>query len=185
MLDARGTDSEGVKDPVVLLRDGLTHLFAGYAPHAGVQAEVGTADLHGTGNVFTTGLVAHPTGHWVAPNGRDFSSRRDILSPGSGWDSNVARLSAIMPIEQGYLLFYDGRTGIGDVYEDRTGLAFSPDLSDAQPLSGDAPILAGDAGTGCLRYLAYARVGEELLYYYETGTAAGAHELRLSRVPAR
>ena len=183
VLDAATTDSEGVKDPVVLLWGGPTHLFAGYGPRASVLPGATPEDLHGTGNVFTTGLVAHPSGHWVSHDGHAFEYQRDVVSPGAGWDANMARLSAVMPADAGFLMFYDGRTGKGDVYEDRTGLASSTDLVRVQVHTRDAPILSGASGTRCLRYLDWARLGGELLYYYETSTPNGAHELRVSQVP--
>ena len=62
VLDAANTFSEGVKDPVVLLLDGLFYLFAGYGPRDRVAQGATPAQLHGTGNVFTTGLVDHPPG---------------------------------------------------------------------------------------------------------------------------
>ena len=182
VLDGANTHSEGVKDPVMLLMDGLTYLLAGYGPRAGGAADATSDRLHGSGNVFTTGLLDHPTGMWMSGDGRTFGFERDLISPGTGWDRNVARVSTIMPTDKGFLIFYDGRTGEGDVYEDRTGLASSPDLSQLQRHSDSAPILQGTQGTRCLRYLDYALVGDSLLYFYETSTANDAHELRLSRV---
>ncbi|MBM4438610.1 MAG: hypothetical protein FJ029_15615 [Actinobacteria bacterium] len=182
VLTAAGTDSEGVKDPVILLMDGVTYLFAGYGPRATVRPGAAARELHGTGNVFTTGLVLHPTGLWTSPDGRRFEFQRDILWPGEGWDGNVTRLSTIMPTNAGYVLFYDGRTGRGDTYEDRVGIASTQDLINIQRHSEAAPALEGVAGSRCLRYLDYARVGNELIYYYETARASGAHELRVCRV---
>ena len=185
VLDAANTFSEGVKDPVVLLLDGLFYLFAGYGPRDRVAQGATPAQLHGTGNVFTTGLVDHPTGLWVSADGRRFGFERDIVTPGDGWDANVTRVSTIMPTDAGFLIYYDGRTTAGDVYEDRTGMVFSQDLSTTVRYSPDGPLLEGHAGTRCLRYMDYAVLGDALFYVYETSTAAGAHELRASRVPLR
>ena len=82
VLDAANTFSEGVKDPVVLLLDGLFYLFAGYGPRDRVADGATPQQLHGTGNVFTTGLVEHPTGLWVSADGRRFGFERDIVTPG-------------------------------------------------------------------------------------------------------
>ena len=81
--------------------------------------------------------------------------------------------------------FYDGRTSDGDVYEDRTGLVFSQELSAIDRHSEHEPLLEGFVGTRCLRYMDYAVLGSSLLYVYETSTAAGGHELRVNRVPLR
>lgn len=181
VLDAANTFSEGVKDPVVLLLDGLFYLFAGYGPRDRVTDGATPEQLHGTGNVFTTGLVDHPTGLWVSADGRRFGFERDIVTPGDGWDANVTRVSTVMPTDAGFLIYYDGRTTEGDVYEDRTGMVFSQDLSTTVRHSNDGPLLQGHAGTRCLRYLDYAVLGDSLFYVYETSTANGAHELRASR----
>ena len=90
-----------------------------------------------------------------------------------------------MPTDAGFLVFYDGRTSQGDVYEDRTGLVFSQELSTIERHSDHQPLLEGHAGTGCLRYMDYAVVGGDLLYVYETSTESGGHELRANRVPLR
>ena len=185
VLDAANTFSEGVKDPVVLLLDGLVYLFAGYGPRDQVVPGTSAEQLHGSGNVFTTGLVSHPTGMWVSPDGHRFGFERDFVTPGTGWDSNVTRVSTIMPTDAGFLVFYDGRTSQGDVYEDRTGLVFSQELSTIERHSDHEPLLEGHAGTRCLRYMDYAVVGGDLLYVYETSTDSGSHELRANRVPLR
>ena len=185
VLDAGNTFSEGVKDPVVLLLDGLVYLFAGYGPRDQVAAGTSAEQLHGDGNVFTTGLVPHPTGMWVSPDGHRFGFEREFVTPGAGWDSNVTRVSTIMPTDAGFLVFYDGRTSQGDVYEDRTGLVFSQELSTIERHSDHQPLLEGHAGTRCLRYMDYAVVGGDLLYVYETSTESGGHELRANRVPLR
>jgi len=170
-----------VKDPVVLLLDGLFYLFAGYGPRDRVADGATPEQLHGTGNVFTTGLVEHPTGLWVSADGRRFGFERDVVTPGKGWDANVTRVSTVMPTDAGFLIYYDGRTTDGDVYEDRTGMVFSQDLSTTVRHSDDGPLLQGHAGGRCLRYLDYAVLGDSLFYVYETSTASGAHELRASR----
>ena len=185
VLDPANTFSEGVKDPVVLLLDGLFYLFAGYGPRDRVAHGATPEQLHGTGNVFTTGLVEHPTGLWVSADGRRFGFERDIVTPGAGWDANVTRVSTVMPTDAGFLIFYDGRTTAGDVYEDRTGMVFSQDLSATARHSPDGPLLQGHTGSRCLRYMDYAVLGGALFYVYETSTPAGAHELRANQVPLR
>ncbi len=184
VLDSASTLTEGVKDPVVLYIGGLTYMFVPYAPRDSVVPGSSYEDLHSTENVFTTGLVLHPTGLWTSACGRRFQFQRDITEPGNGWDRNVARISSVVMHEQGFVIFYDGRVTDGDVYEDKTGVCSSLDLVHVVKHSVDGPVLEGPFGTGCLRYLECVRYGDELLYFYELGRDDGAHELRLARVAA-
>ena len=182
VLDSASTLSEGVKDPVVLFIGGLTYMFVPYAPRESVVPGSSYEDLHSSQNVFTTGLVLHPTGLWTSPCGRNFTFQRDITLPGNGWDRNVARISSVVMHEQGFVIFYDGRVTDGDVYEDKTGVCSSLDLVNVIKHTVAGPILESPFGTGCLRYLECVRYGDELLYFYELGRTDGAHELRLARV---
>lgn len=184
IMDAESTSSEGVKDPVVHFIGGATYMFVAYAPRDSVVPGSTHDDLHGTGNVFTTGLVSHPSGLWLSADGHRFEFQRDITVPGNGWDRNVARLSAVVRNGAGYTIFYDGRITSGDVYEDKTGFCTSLDLVHVFKHSVDGPVLESPYGTGCLRYLDCVRFGEDLIYYYELGRDDGAHELRVSTVPA-
>ncbi len=184
VLDSASTLTEGVKDPVALIIGGLTYLFVPYAPRDTVVPGSSYEDLHSTGNIFTTGLVLHPTGLWTSPDGRNFTFQRDITVPGNGWDRNVARISSVVMHDQGFVIFYDGRVTDGDVYEDKTGVCSSIDLVNIVKHSVAAPVLGSPFGTGCLRYLECVRQGDQLLYFYKLGRDDGAHELRLARVAA-
>ena len=164
IMDAESTDSERVKDPVVHFIGGTTYMFAAYAPGDSVAPDSTHEDLHGTGNVFTTGLVSHPSGLWLSADGRRFEFQRDITVPGDGWDRNVARLSAVVQNGAGYTIFYDGRITSGDVYEDKTGFCTSLDLVHVFKNTLDGPVLESPYGSGCLRYLDCVRFGEDLIY---------------------
>jgi hypothetical protein len=74
--------------------------------------------------------------------------------------------------------FYDGRTGKGDVYEDRTGVAMGLTPYRFESLSRKGPILSSPHGTGSLRYMDIVCPGDYYYYFYEQCRPDGAHELR-------
>ncbi len=183
IMDAESTLSEGVKDPYVMFISGMTYMFVAYAPIDTVVPGSTYDDLHGTGNVFTTGLVQHPSGLWISADGRNFTFKRDITVPGYGWDRNVARLSCVVPNGVGFTIFYDGRLTSGDVYEDKTGMCSTLDFVNVIKHSDEGAILEGPYGSGCLRYIDCVRFEDDLLYYYEVSRVDAAHELRVAKVP--
>jgi hypothetical protein len=178
VLRPEDADSEGVKDPFVLVLGGMYYMYVPYGPRSTVAPGSTEQDLHGTGNVFTTGLVAHSTGLATSLDGVHFQWRGDVLTPGTGWDRNMARLACVVYEPPVYTALYDGRTGRGDVYEDRTGLAvgLAPDRFEA--LSREGPVLQSPHGTGALRYLDVVPVEDAHFFYYEVARSDGAHELR-------
>ncbi len=78
--------------------------------------------------------------------------------------------------------FYDGAANVRGNYEERTGLAVSPDLRHWERISAAAPALVSPHGSGSLRYLDAVQLPDRIHYYYEYARAAGSHELRLSVV---
>jgi hypothetical protein len=182
VLRPEDADSEGVKDPYVLLIGGVYYMYVPYGPRSAVVAGSTEEQLHGTGNVFTTLHIAHPTGLATSADGINFTWRGDVLRPGTGWDRQMARLSCVVYQAPVFTAFYDGRTGVGDVYEDRTGLAtgLTPDRFDV--VTRDAPVLFSPHGTGALRYLDIVPMDDKLYCYYELCRPDGAHELRGSIV---
>lgn len=180
VLRAEDADSEGVKDPVVLVLGGMYYMYVPYGPRSSVMAGSTEQELHGTGNVFTTGRVAHPTGLAVSADGVHFTWKGDVIAPGDGWDRNVARLSAVVYVPPVFTAFYDGRTGQADVYEDRTGVAVGLTPERFESLSRAAPALASPHSTGSLRYLDVVPLEDRFYYFYEAAREDGAHELRCS-----
>lgn len=178
VLHPDDVDSEGVKDPFVLLIGGLYYMYVPYGPRATVSTGATADELHGTGNVFTTGRVAHPTGLALSADGVNFQWKGDVLNPGTGWDRNVARLASVLYVPPVFTVFYDGRTSMGDVYEDRTGLAMGLTPYRFERLSHDGPALTSPHGTGALRYLDAVPVDGQVYFYYEICRPDGAHELR-------
>ncbi len=186
VLDPDDIDSEGVKDPWIALIGGLYYMFASHGPRQTIVAGSTEAALHSTGNIFTTGLVAHPTGLAISDDGIHFRWQGDVLVPGpaGAWDSNVARMACLLYQAPVWCMFYDGRTGKGDVYEDRTGLAVSADLHHFERLSTSGPVLQSPWGSGALRYMDAVPIGDRIYYYYECCRPDGSHETRVSVVDA-
>jgi len=182
ILEPEAVNAEGVKDPVVFLLGRRTYMFVPYGPRSSVAPGSTESDLHGTGNVFTVPRIKHPSGLAVSEDGVRFTWLGDATLPGSGWDRQMARVSCILYTPPLFQVFYDGRTGEGDIYEDRTGLCVTHDLRTFHTLTPDAPLLQSPHGQGCLRYLDAVPVGDRTFFYYEYGRPDGGHELRVSVV---
>jgi hypothetical protein len=178
VMTAASTGTEGVKDPVPWIMGGLTWMLVPYGPATGADL----ADQHATGNLFATGRHPHPTALAVSDDGRRFRWLGDALVPGTSWDAGVARASAIVWADPLWLLFYDGRTGQGDIYEDRTGLAVSLNARDWEKVTVDASLLSSPWGSGSLRYLDVLPLPDRNFYYYECCRPDGSHELRVNVV---
>jgi len=99
-----------------------------------------------------------------------------------GWDRSVSRMSCGLYLPPILYAFYDGRTGEGDFYEDRTGYAVSLDFENFHKVKETGPVLTSPWGTRALRYLDSVIVGNEVYYYYECARSDGSHELRKSKV---
>jgi hypothetical protein len=178
VLHPDDVNSEGVKDPYIILIGGMYYMYVPYGPKTTVTPGSSAKALHGTGNIFTTGLVAHPTGLAVSVDGIHFEWKGDVIRPGEGWDRNVARLACVVYVPPVFTAFYDGRTGQGDVYEDRTGVAMGLTPDRFESLSRKEPVLSSPWGTGSLRYMDIVPVADRFYYYYEQCRPDGAHELR-------
>ncbi len=183
VLKPNDIDSEGVKDPWVMIVGGLYYMYASYGPRSSIASSSTLENLHKTGNIFVTGKILHPTGLALSSDGLEFSWHGSIISPGQNWDRSVSRMSCALYLPPLFYAFYDGRTGEGDFYEDRTGYAVSLDFETFHKVTETEPILSSPWGTGGLRYLDAIPVGEQIYYYYECARPDGSHELRMNRIP--
>ncbi len=182
VLTAGQTGTEGVKDPCVLRTGPVTNLVASFA----AERPFGPGErerAHATADIYTTGLTTHPTGLAVSVDGAGFSWLGTVLAVGGGWDRYQARLSCVLPLGPGYLGFYDGSASAEENYEERCGVAYSPDLWQWERLTPDGPWVQGPSGTGSARYFDAVAVDGEWWIYYELSRADGAHDLRLYRTP--
>jgi hypothetical protein len=157
-----GDPKTGVKDPVIVRRDGVWHLWASCHPLADPEE----ADRMVT-DYATSADGLEWTWHGTALSGR----------PGL-WDARGVRISAVRFDGDRVVAFYDGRASAAENYEERTGIAAGTDPAALTSL-GDEPAAASPYGGGGLRYLDIVDLpGGGTRLYYEYTRADGAHELR-------
>ncbi|MFB9880322.1 family 43 glycosylhydrolase [Planobispora siamensis] len=157
-----GDPKTGVKDPVIVRRDGVWHLWASCHP---------LADPDHTDRMVTDYATSADGLEWTW-HGTALSGR-----PGA-WDGRGVRISAVRFTDDGVLAFYDGRASAQENYEERTGIAVGADPADLTP-QGDAPAAVSPHRGGGLRYLDIVDLPNgDVRLYYEYTRADGAHELR-------
>lgn len=183
VLTAASTDTEGVKDPYVLRRGPVTYLLASYAAKLPDAAAASAA--HATADIYNVGATTHPTGLATSLDGLTFTWHGQVFGVGTGWDRYQARVNSVVPLgDAGFLGFYDGSGGHEENYEERTGLAVSPDLFTWHRLTPDTPWLRTSNGLGSIRYVDAHLIDASWWIYFEVTRPDGAHELRLAVRPA-
>jgi hypothetical protein len=157
-----GDTKTGVKDPVILHRDGTWKLWASCHP---------LADPDEADQMVTDYATSHDGRAWTwqgtALNGR----------PGL-WDSRGTRVSAVCYAGDTIVAYYDGRASAAENYEERTGVATGPEPAGLSAL-GSVPLAQSPHAGNGLRYLDILPLpdGRHRLYY-EMTAADGSHELR-------
>ncbi len=156
-----GDAKTAVKDPVIVHRGGVWHLWASCHPLEDPDAADQMATDYATS---VDGLQW--TWHGTALSGR----------PGQ-WDARGTRITAVQFMADLAIAYYDGRASAAENYEERTGVAVGTEPSLLTAL-GTAPIAQAPHGGG-LRYLAVLPLGDDhYRLYYEMTRAGGTHELR-------
>ncbi len=182
VLSAYDIGGEGVKDPNVYRIGGQYVMLLSYAPRP-VRSTVG-GDMHGTGDVYNTGITKSHSGLATSGDGYDWTWEGDILSPpDEGWDQYAARLGTIAWTPPVFSGLYDGSHDVSENYEERCGLATSADLRTWSRVSTAGPWVTSPHGTGSVRYVDVLPDGADWLYYYEMVKADGSHNLRVQRIP--
>jgi hypothetical protein len=163
-----GSESVGVKDPVILKHDGKWHLWASCHPLADPDAADRMA-----------------TDYATSADGLDWTWHGTVLTGRPGrWDARGLRVSAVVPYRGRTFAYYDGRASAAENFEERTGLAVGEGFGMLLP-QGDRPAAASPYGRGGLRYLCVVPVpGAGWRLYYEAAGADGGHELRTEFHPA-
>ena len=181
VVTATSLGVEGVKDPVIFAVGTGYYMYVSYAPKA--TGEISQSDMHGTDDVFNTGLLKSHTGLLTSVDGRVFQWARDVMTPSeSGWDSYATRIVGLLPYQGATVVFYDGSSSVAQNYEERTGVAVTFDYEEMRKLSHAGPVLASPYATGTLRYIAPVVHDQEIWYYYEMARPDGAHNLYVNRV---
>ncbi len=181
-LTASSAKCEAVKDPCVVVVGRMYYMLVVYA----VALESLSSDLkdkmHNTADAISTGFVKCGTGLALSRDGINFEWRGPVLLPGEGWDAYAAGISTVLYKTPVFTVFYNGSSAVSENYEEKTGLATSPDLISYDRLTQKKPILTSPHASRSLRYVEGVIVGNEVYYYYEYARMDGSHELRMNKV---
>jgi hypothetical protein len=158
-----GDTKTAVKDPVIVYRDGLWHLWASCHP-----LEIPDE---------TDRMV---TDYATSVDGWDWTWHGTALAGQPGeWDARGVRISAVDYATDGIVAYYDGRATAEENYEERTGVAVGPGPTTLTTVSEHAPLVQSPYSTGGLRYLDIVPLADgRRRLYYEMARADQAHELR-------
>jgi hypothetical protein len=157
-----GDPKTGVKDPVIMYRNGTWRLWASCHP----LGDPDEADQM-VSDYATSADGLDWTWHGTALTGR----------PGR-WDARGTRVSAVYYAGPTIVAYYDGRASAGENYEERTGIATGTEPAALTAL-GAGPCAESPYGAHCLRYLDILELpGGGHRLYYEMTRPDGAHELR-------
>lgn len=174
---------QGVKDPWVMVVNGLYYMLISYAMSLDIISPEDRERMHATADIYNTGLTLSSTALAVSGDGRHYQWKGDIFPPRKGaWDAYAARLGCLVPTENGWMGYYDGAASVNENYEERTGMVQTWDLTHFYRLSHEGPSIVSPHGSGGLRYVDAVMFDGEIYFYYEFCRPDGSHELRLNRV---
>lgn len=180
VLTAADIGAEGVKDPMIFQVAGLEHMIASYATS---NPTASAHELHGTHDVYNTGLIQSATGLATSSDGVAWRWEGPILAPEAGqWDAYAARISTVWYQSPAWLAFYDGSASVEENYEERCGLAYSFDLRRFHRVTRQAPLFGPPSAPGAIRYFDVVVLAEATYVYYEMAQPDGSHDLRVCRV---
>ena len=178
LFKAASLGLEGIKDPWILEHQGTFYMFLSVA----VPTLRTGAQSHATLDIFNTGECVSATGLATSTDLEAWQWQGVVFSPGVvGWDRYCLRINSVVPLGGRFLAFYDGSAGHHENYEEKTGLAASPDLRNWQSLTPEGPRFTSPHRSGSLRYLDAQVLGQEVCLFYEFARPDGAHDLRLAR----
>lgn len=162
-----GDKATALKDPVVLWRDGIWHMWV--CVH---EIEV-ASEADRMFSVYAT-----------SADGFDWNWQGPALAgrPGT-WDARGARITSVLLEGSDVVAYYDGRADAGQNWEEHTGIATGPGPG-RFVADGDEPAAVSPHAGGGLRYLSLVQLpGGGFRLYYEATRDDGAHDLRTEYVP--
>jgi sucrose-6-phosphate hydrolase SacC (GH32 family) len=150
-----------VKDPVLVVVDGVWHLWASVHPLDVVDHE-----------------DRMTTVHYTSADGLQWIEQDTAMQPRTGrWDARGVRISAVFRVDDGWAATCDGRATAEENWEERTGLAYA--TASGFTAQGGEPVAESPHGAHGLRYLSVVELPDGgYRLYYEATRADGAHELR-------
>ena len=170
---------EGVKDPWILEREGVFHMFLSVA----VATPKTKDSSHSTFDIYNTGECVSASGLATSRDLDHWEWQGVVFQPtGAGWDGYCRRINSVLPLDGRFVAFYDGSASERENYEEKTALAESLDLLSWQTLSPDGPAVTSPFASGSIRYLDALEVGDDVWLFYEFARTDGAHDLRLATV---
>ena len=178
-LSADMANAIAVKDPWVRRVGDQWWMFVSYGkrPHGDERK------LHGSGDALSTGAVKSETGLATSVDGVRWKWEGKVFAATTkGWDKATARLTTAFRSGDGWVGLYDGASDISENYEERCGIARSPDLRTWERI-GSGPAIGAAGGPGTVRYVESVVFRDGLLFFYERTRADGAHELCMSSAP--
>lgn len=163
---------EWIKDPYVVRRDSDWWLYAAAPPRTGPTVE---GDRIEAGALDATVLAVSEDGRYFPEIEYVFEAPLD-----DSWHGRRARINSMIPWGDGYVVFFDGGRTFYDNYEEKAGLASSPDGRSFTRLDTGGPWVSSPHGI--VRYLCAVPVENEVFFYYEYTLPDQSHELRVARV---
>jgi hypothetical protein len=157
-----GDAATAVKDPVIRHEAGMWHLWA---------------SVHPLDDPASTDRMT--TDYATSLDGVEWTWHGHALTPRPGeWDSRGVRVSAVRFGDGEIVAYYDGRAGVAENYEERTGVAIGASPG-ALTAIGGVPVGGAPEGRGGLRYVDIVDLGNgRERWYYELTRPDGLHELR-------
>ncbi len=119
------------------------------------------------------------TAYATSVDGLAWTVETTALRPGEGWDRRGARITAVLPDDDGsWWALYDGRASAAENWSERTGVAHGT-ADHLMPVAGPVPAERGPA----LRYASTVPDGSGVRVFFEATRPDGAHDLRTVYAP--
>lgn len=161
-----------IKDPVVVMRDSQTWLYAAAPPR---EADVRTG-LVLEARPLDASVLA------VSNDGLIFDEIEYVFeAPGdTSWHGRRARINCVFPWNGEWAATFDGGRSSYHNYEEMAGLAVGADGRSFTRIVGDEPWLSSPHG--CVRYAFVIDCPLGTFVYYEYTRSDGSHDLRVYRL---